>query len=151
MEIEMYKNKDTKQSLIIVKEPDKKTVVHLEYSEDSIPTTVAGVSTGFPMSNETWQLSQLAAMTRISNTNSNGFNRYEISFGLIDEGYTTYVNKEDNRILSSINGAGTDKDGNKYMNITNYFYKYGTVTEKDVELPDFTGYIVKDNSGNIIQ
>ena len=49
-----------------------------------------------------------------------------------------------------MNGITTDEDGNLYDNISSYFYKFDSLTEDDVKLPDLTGYVIKDSNGHVI-
>lgn len=149
-EREVYQNGDTKQSWIIVNEPSQKVAAKLNYTEDMVPTINANTSFGLPMSSDIWPMLQVAAMSRIDEGKLNGKNAYNISFYFNqDDVYRTWINKEDNRQMLAINGSVTDKDGNKLTRITNYFYKFGEVTQQDVNLPDFSGYTIKDNSGNV--
>jgi len=149
----IYSNADTKEQWIMIDGPEDKIAVKLEYLEDGMIES-PGVNPGFPPSDNIWTLLQLATMADIQTKRWNGKNAYEISFNLMGEDsseYSTFVDKNTNRVITQINGSYKDAQGNEYSNIMNYTYSYGTTTKEDVSLPDFKDYLVKDSKGNIIK
>lgn len=148
----IYVDKDNEEGWIIVNEPEKKTAVQIEYNEDVELMPCAETSIGLPTSDEIWKLIQMAVITNIEDTKWNGKEAYKVTFNCIEtEEYSIWIDKEENRVTGQMNGTSTDENGNIYNHISTYHYQFDTLTKEDVELPDLTGYTIKNENENIIE
>lgn len=143
-EKQIYMDEDKKEQWIIVSTPSDRIAVKVNYQDMGM---VGANNGGLPGTENVWAELMCAVMANIESDKWNGQDCYLISF---DDEYQMWVNKNDKRIIGSRNGTFTNKDGDEVNQISSFFYKYGELTEKDVEFPDLTGYTVKDSKGNII-
>ena len=140
---QIYIDDDKKEQWIIVDTPADKIAVKTDYQDIGITGANNG---GLPGKENVWAELMCASMSKIVSTRCNGQECYLITF---EDEYQIWVSKEDKRIIGSRNGTFTDNEGNEIDRISNFFYNYGELTEKDVEFPDLTDYTVKDSKGNI--
>ena len=140
---QIYIDDDKKEQWIIVDTPADKIAVKTDYQDIGITGANNG---GLPGKENVWAELMCASMSKIVSTRCNGQDCYLITF---EDEYQIWVSKEDKRIIGSRNGTFTDNEGNEIDRISNFFYNYGELTEKNVEFPDLTDYTVKDSKGNI--
>lgn len=147
----IYIDDKEQETWIITNTDGEKIATKIEYNEDAILIPNAGVATGLPSSNDIWPLIQLSMLTSISSTRWNDEKAYKISFNFLDsEEHSIWVDKENYRMIGTMNGVSSDEDKNMYSNISIYHYQFNALTKEEVTLPDLTGYIIKDSNENVI-
>ena len=147
----IYIDDKEQETWIITNTDGEKIATKIEYNEDAILIPNAGVATGLPSSNDIWPLIQLSMLTSISSTRWNDEKAYKISFNFLDsEEHSIWVDKENYRMIGTMNGVSSDEDKNMYSNISTYHYQFNVLTKEEVTLPDLTGYTIKDSNENVI-
>lgn len=147
----IYIDDKEQETWIITDINGEKIATKIEYNEDAILIPNAGVATGLPSSNDIWPLIQLSMLTSISSTRWNDEKAYKISFNFLDsEEHSIWVDKENYRMIGTMNEVSSDEDKNMYSNISTYHYQFDALTKEEVTLPDLTGYTIKDSNENVI-
>lgn len=139
----IYIDQNQKENWIIIQTENKKEAVKLEYQEDFKVVNVVS-PTGIESKDMGRELLR-AITTPIKKGKWATKDCYEIRWG---EETTSWIDKEDMRMIGERNGYTSGTQGYPIDNITTYYYKENQLTEKDVQLPDLTQYVIKDAQGN---
>lgn len=128
---EQIKYSDSDEAWLIINDDDGKIAIKVD--REKFGSATIGIGYDSISAENLWETVQYAFNAKVTSEVYNGIQCYRIYNNEYEQ---TYINKEDFRPIRIINGD------------TDYSYEYiiNEVTDEQVELPDITGFEVRDDT-----
>ena len=129
---EQIRYSDSDEAWLIISEEARNLAIKVD--REKFGSARIGIGYDSVSTENLWETAQYAFNTKVTSEVYNGIECYRVYNNEYEQ---TYINKEDFRPIRIINGD------------TDYSYEYiiNEVTDEQVELPDITGYEIRDDTG----